>query len=153
VLSAGAELEGRLTTPGSARIEGSFKGGVTARGRVVIGGEARLEGDVIGEVVTVAGLVRGNVTARKVSITGSGRVLGDLRVEWLATEEGSFIQGVIRMEEKVDIAAVIETRKQTALPAEAPEDVSLEAKPHAAEPAPLPVPARSAPRPSSSRRL
>ena len=52
----------------------------------------------------MAGMVRGDITARKVAILSTGRVHGDLLVESLITEEGGFMQGQIRMEETVDLS-------------------------------------------------
>jgi cytoskeletal protein CcmA (bactofilin family) len=104
VIGSKAKLEGNLTTEGDVRIDGIFTGDVTARGHVAIGESGDLKGDLIGGVVRVAGLVRGDVVARKVAILKTGRVHGNLVVESLVTEEGGFIQGQIRMEEAVDLS-------------------------------------------------
>jgi cytoskeletal protein CcmA (bactofilin family) len=53
--------------------------------------------------VIVAGAVRGDITAEKVEIRSTGRVWGDVVTAAFATEEGAFLRGQIRMEEKVEI--------------------------------------------------
>jgi cytoskeletal protein CcmA (bactofilin family) len=53
--------------------------------------------------VIVAGAVRGDITAEKVEIRGSGRVWGNVVTVSLSTEEGAFLRGHIQMEEQVDI--------------------------------------------------
>jgi cytoskeletal protein CcmA (bactofilin family) len=111
ILGIDTQLEGTLRSGGHVRLEGTFTGDVSARGRVIIGEEAKLEGDLIGETVTVGGVIRGDITARRIAITRTGRVWGDLRQEILMTEEGGFIQGIVTMEEKLDIGQVIEAKE------------------------------------------
>lgn len=130
ILGAGTRLEGKLSSQGHVRIQGTVAGDVCARGRVAVTEQASVEGDVIGEVVTVSGYVRGNIIARGVAVLRTGRVLGALRLERLATEEGCFLQGDTTMEERVDIAAAIEEQaeaKATAQPAD--DQVEEEAGP------------------------
>ncbi|GEM_PF-391296 len=107
ILGVGTHLQGHLTGPGHVRIEGTFTGDVAVQGKVAVGEQAKLEGNLIGESVTVSGVVRGDVVARKISVLRTGRVWGDLRTEQLATEEGGFIQGQVTMEERVDVAAAL----------------------------------------------
>jgi len=51
----------------------------------------------------VAGSVKGNITARKVEITRTGRVWGNVVTTSLSTEEGAFLKGEITMEEELDL--------------------------------------------------
>jgi cytoskeletal protein CcmA (bactofilin family) len=46
--------------------------------------------------------LRGNVTAEKLEIRSTGRVWGDVVTVAFATEEGAFLRGQVRMEEKVE---------------------------------------------------
>jgi cytoskeletal protein CcmA (bactofilin family) len=94
---------------------------------VLIGETAKVDGNLIGESVDVAGIVKGDVTARRISVMKTGRILGDLRLEKLTTEEGGFIQGLVRMEEKVDLASYLPAKlKSEAAPAEAEVEQSAE---------------------------
>jgi cytoskeletal protein CcmA (bactofilin family) len=122
ILGAGTRLEGKLSSQGHVRIEGMVAGDVLAQGRVAVTEQASVEGDVFGEVVTVAGYVRGNIVARGVAVTRTGRVLGALRLERLATEEGCFLQGNATMEERVDVAAAIEEQVEATSTAQPVED-------------------------------
>jgi cytoskeletal protein CcmA (bactofilin family) len=103
VIGSKAKFEGTLISEGDLRLDGLFTGSITAHGQVTIGESGDLKGRLIGGVVQVAGMVRGDITARKVAILKTGRVYGDLLIEALITEEGGFIQGQIRMEEAVDL--------------------------------------------------
>jgi cytoskeletal protein CcmA (bactofilin family) len=47
--------------------------------------------------------VRGNISAEKLEIRSTGRVWGDVVTVAFSTEEGSFLRGQVRMEERVDL--------------------------------------------------
>lgn len=114
ILGTGTHFEGNLKTEGNVRVHGTFVGDITAYGRIAIGEQGKLDGDLTGESVDVAGHVRGNVVARKVAVLRTGRVIGDLRLEKLQTEEGAFVQGLVTMEEKVDLPARPEPQQPVA---------------------------------------
>jgi len=137
VLGANTHFEGTLRAEGNIRIEGTFIGDITTKGRIVIGELGKVNGNLIGESVETAGTVNGNVIARKVSVMRTGRILGDLRLERMATEEGGFIQGLVTMEEAVDISSYLPANKE-------PESVEEKAKTEAeATPKPEPVKAEA----------
>lgn len=134
VLGAGARLEGKLDCQGNIRIDGTFVGDIAAQGRVALTDQAVVEGDIIGEAILVGGFVRGDITARSVSLLRTGRVIGDLRLERLATEEGSFLQGNITMEEKLDIAAALSEHAARKPAPRADESAGVENSPSTVEP-------------------
>ena len=104
VLGTGINWQGTLRGSGGVRIEGIFEGNINLRGMLVIGETGKVTGETIqANSVIVAGLVRSNITAEKLEIRSSGRVWGDVVVVALSTEEGAFLRGQIRMEEKVEI--------------------------------------------------
>jgi cytoskeletal protein CcmA (bactofilin family) len=104
VLGPGINWKGNLRGSGGVRIEGAFEGDITLRGMVVIGETGRLVCQVLqANLVIVAGTVSGNITAEKLEIRGTGRVWGDVSVTALSTEEGAFLRGQVRMEEKIEI--------------------------------------------------
>ena len=100
VLAANAAVKGTLTSEGDVRIDGTFDGDITAGGSVAIGEAAKVEGNTKGQAVAVAGMVRGDIEAKRISVLRTGRVWGDLNTNSLTTEEGGFIQGVITMREE-----------------------------------------------------
>jgi cytoskeletal protein CcmA (bactofilin family) len=63
-------------------------------------------------VAIVAGVVRGDITAEKVEIRSTGRVWGDVVTAAFATEEGAFLRGQIRMEERVELPPLEETKPE-----------------------------------------
>ena len=104
VLGPGINWQGTLRGSGGVRIEGTFEGEITLRGLVVVGDTGRVTCENLrASTVIVAGAVRGNITAEKLEIRSTGRVWGDVITRAFATEEGAFLRGQIRMEEKLDL--------------------------------------------------
>jgi len=96
--------KGNLSGSGGLRIEGAFEGEINLRGLLVIGATGRVTCPHLrSNAVIIAGAVRGDITAEKVEIRTTGRVWGDVVTAAFSTEEGAFLRGQIRMEEKVDI--------------------------------------------------
>lgn len=104
VLGAGVIWQGSITGSGGVRIEGVFDGQIALRGMLVVGETGRVTCENIqANTVVVAGAVKGNITAEKVEIRSTGRVWGDVVTTSFVTEEGAFLRGQIRMEEKIQI--------------------------------------------------
>lgn len=104
VLGPGINWSGSLGGKGGIRIEGTFEGDIRVRGLVVIGETGRVTCENLrANNVIVAGALRGNVTAEKLEIRSTGRVWGDVVTVAFATEEGAFLRGQVRMEEKVEL--------------------------------------------------
>ena len=102
VLGSGITWHGNISGSGGVRIEGALDGDIHLRGMLVIGESGRVTCEhVRANTVIVAGTLRGNITAEKVEIRSSGRVWGDVITTAFATEEGAFLRGQIRMEEKI----------------------------------------------------
>lgn len=107
ILGANTRFVGTLKTEGDVQVEDIFVGDISARGRVSLGKQASLDGDLVCEQAVIAGLVKGDVTARRITVLGTGRILGNLRMEKLMTEDGAFIQGVITLEKDLEVGEVI----------------------------------------------
>lgn len=113
VLGAGADLEGRLSSKGNMRIDGTFTGTLEIEGNILVGETAIINADIEARNISIAGAVRGNVTGNKVQLLRTGRIWGDIRATALTTEEGAFIDGRITMVGRNEI----EPGKQAAVPA------------------------------------
>ena len=104
VLGPGINWRGSLRGAGGIRIEGTFEGDIQLRGMIVVGETGRVTCmNLRANTVVVAGTVRGNITAEKLEIRSTGRVWGDVSVVSFATEDGAFLRGQVRMEDKVVI--------------------------------------------------
>lgn len=104
VLGTGINWQGNLRGSGGIRIEGTFEGDIAIRGMVVVGETGRVTcTELRANTVIVAGSVRGNILAEKLEIRSTGRVWGDVTTAAFATEEGAFLRGQVRMEERVEL--------------------------------------------------
>lgn len=119
VLGPGINWKGDLRGSGGVRIEGSFEGEINIRGLVVIGETGRVSCEQMqANSVIVAGAVKGNITAEKLEIRSTGRVWGDVTTVAFSTEEGAFLRGQVRMEERVELSLVEEVKPSTNSPEE-----------------------------------
>ena len=82
-------------------------------GGIVVGETGRVTCmNMRANTIVVEGTVRGNITAEKLEIRSTGRVWGDVSVISFSTEDGAFLRGQVRMEEKV----VIEQQTDNMMP-------------------------------------
>ena len=104
VLGNGIVWQGKLHGSGGVRIEGVFEGEIALRGMLVVGETGRVTCEnVRANTVIIVGVVKGSITAEKLEIRSTGRVWGDVTVVAFATEEGAFLRGQVKMEERVEL--------------------------------------------------
>ena len=91
-------LQGRLDIKGDLRIAGTVEGELKASGDVTVDAGATIQASIEGANVSVRGQVSGNVTARRrLTLGGSGRLNGDVRVGRLTVEDGATLNGNVAM--------------------------------------------------------
>ena len=91
-------LQGRLEVQGDLKIAGSVEGDLKASGDVTVDSSATIQAAIEGANVSVRGQVTGNVTARKrLTLGGTGRLNGDVRVNRLTVEDGATLNGSVTM--------------------------------------------------------
>jgi cytoskeletal protein CcmA (bactofilin family) len=91
-------LQGRLEVQGDLKIAGNVEGDLKASGDVSVDSGARIQAAIEGANVSVRGEVTGNVTAKKrLTLGGSGRLNGDVRVGRLTVEDGATLNGNVTM--------------------------------------------------------
>src|SRR5215472_340212 len=91
-------LQGRLEVQGDLRIAGNVEGDLKASGDVTVDAGATIQAAIEGSNIAVRGNVTGNVTARKrLTLGGSGRLNGDVRVARLTVEDGATLNGNVTM--------------------------------------------------------
>src|SRR5256885_432244 len=91
-------LQGRLEIQGDLKIAGNVEGDLKASGDVTVDSGANIQAAIEGSNVSVRGQVTGNVTARKrLTLGGSGRLNGDVRVSRLTVEDGATLNGNVTM--------------------------------------------------------
>jgi cytoskeletal protein CcmA (bactofilin family) len=97
VLAAGARFQGLLLLHGAARLDGSVVGDVLGADRLYIGPQGRVEGRVEAGEVVVAGVVEGQVCARRrLELCQTARVRGQIETPRLALADGSLLEAGCR---------------------------------------------------------
>jgi cytoskeletal protein CcmA (bactofilin family) len=109
-VDATSEVEGRLRSKQTLRIDGRVAGEVECEKTVLVGETARVKASITADEVQIAGLVQGDITARrKITLQRTAVVTGDLTTPGIVIEEGAKLKGRIVIgsdtEPAVDAAA------------------------------------------------
>ncbi len=92
-------LQGRLEIQGDLKIAGNVEGDLKATGDVTIDSGATIQASIEGSNINVRGQVTGNVMAKKrLTLGGSGRLNGDVKVSRLTVEDGATLNGNVTMQ-------------------------------------------------------
>jgi cytoskeletal protein CcmA (bactofilin family) len=98
IIGPGTSVSGDIESGGFTRIDGNIRGDLNARGRVVIGEKARMKSNVSGTLVTIGGVVFGNVLAsERLIILGTGLIMGDVITRRIQADEGCLVHGRVRV--------------------------------------------------------
>ena len=93
-LAQGTSFTGDLQFSGTLHLNGNVRGSVGAGDVLIIGEQATVEADVQVAEIQICGTVIGTVTAaRRIEITESGRLRGDVRTPQLIIKEGGVFEG------------------------------------------------------------
>jgi cytoskeletal protein CcmA (bactofilin family) len=94
-LEKGTVINGELTASGHVRLDGQIHGDVTVRGNLEVSAGASLEGDRLEvENLVLHGSVKANVVAKgKITISKTGRLIGDVKAISLDIEAGAVFSG------------------------------------------------------------
>ena len=97
VISKALKITGQLESTENIQIDGEVEGDV--RGVCVkVGHNAKIKGSVYGEEVELAGTVDGKIEAKKVVLTSSARMSGDVIHQDITIQSGAYIAGHCRPE-------------------------------------------------------
>ena len=97
-LDKGTNVTGELQFAGTLRIDGNFQGSISAGDTLIIGEHAVVHADIrVGEI-EIHGQVFGTIEAkRRIEISPTGRVRGDIQATVLSVTPGGVLDGRIRM--------------------------------------------------------
>ena len=97
VISKALKITGQLESTEDIQIDGEIDGDVRGVG-VKIGSNAKVKGTVYGDEVELAGTIEGKIEAKKVFLTGTARMSGDVVHQDVRIESGAFIDGHLKPE-------------------------------------------------------
>jgi cytoskeletal protein CcmA (bactofilin family) len=98
IIGPGSSVSGDLSSGGFTRVDGFLRGNLHAKGRVVVGEKARMRSSITGTVVTVGGVVDGNILAsERLVVLPTALILGDITTRRIEAGEGCLIHGRVRV--------------------------------------------------------
>lgn len=98
VIGKDAIVKGELSSDTDMLIEGRVEGKIHGKHRVVIGESGSVHAEVHADVVSVRGEVHGDCEAtKKVEITSTGKVFGNISAEAIVVAEGATFRGASKM--------------------------------------------------------
>ncbi|MFN0118659.1 MAG: polymer-forming cytoskeletal protein [Elusimicrobiota bacterium] len=93
IIGPETQIEGSLQTGESLRIDGKVNGDITAEA-IVIGDHGAVIGNISANRITIAGKVKGNVTATTtLELLGKSQLLGDIKTAKLIIIDGAQFEG------------------------------------------------------------
>ncbi|HEX9561991.1 MAG TPA: polymer-forming cytoskeletal protein [Candidatus Dormibacteraeota bacterium] len=123
---------GQIYIEGDLRVSGIVEGEVEVTGDVAIDDLAKVKASVTGRDISISGQVVGAVIARKrLEVTRSGSLIGDVRVARLTIQDGATFSGKVSMGAAAE-APVKATEAKPVMPE--PKPAVVEPKPVAPEP-------------------
>lgn len=100
-IGKGMVVDGHMKFEGIVRVDGTFKGEISANGTLHVGEGALVEADVNVSKAIICGEVRGAVNASdRVELKAPGKMLGDVRSPTLIVSEGVIFEGNCVMTKK-----------------------------------------------------
>lgn len=98
VLGEFTSFNGNIESEGSVKILGKIEGDVKASGDVYIEPTSTVTGNVYGSNVYISGTIHGNVLSKGIlHLMTQAKLLGDIEVNSIVTDEGAIFQGNCRM--------------------------------------------------------
>jgi cytoskeletal protein CcmA (bactofilin family) len=108
IISNGVKIEGKVTSTGSIRVDGTLQGDLNAKGNVTVGEQGKIKGEIIANLVTIGGNVVGTVNAReKLVLEGKCVLKGDIITKVLVIEAGAKFDGKSSMGDTKEVSSPI----------------------------------------------
>lgn len=117
-LDKGTNITGELEFAGTLRIDGNFHGSISTGDTLIIGEHAMVHADIRAGEVEIHGQVLGTIEAkRRVEVSVTGRVRGDIQTPLLSISPGAQLDGRTRMadESGETVVAVDESTEKSAV--------------------------------------
>jgi cytoskeletal protein CcmA (bactofilin family) len=100
IISHGVKLEGKISSGGSIRVDGTIQGDIISQGNVTVGEQGDVSGQINATSVTVGGKVVGSVNAKeKIIMESKANLKGDIFTKILVVEAGARFDGKSNMGE------------------------------------------------------
>ncbi|GBD87909.1 polymer-forming cytoskeletal [bacterium BMS3Abin03] len=102
IISSGVKIEGKVTSSGSIRVDGTLQGDLSAKGNVTVGEQGDINGQINANVVNIGGKVVGTVIAKeKLVLESKSSLKGDIISKILIVEAGAKFDGKSSMDDNI----------------------------------------------------
>jgi len=92
-------VEGEISGTDDLKISGMVRGKIRLDGNILVAEGGLVEGQIEGTVVDVAGIMKGDASAReRCQIKAGGKVLGDIRSQRILISDGALFRGKVEMD-------------------------------------------------------
>jgi len=97
-IDQGSEFEGKLSFRDTVRIDGTFSGEISSENTLIVGESGQIHATIQSVCVVISGHVEGDVhAAEKIMLHKTAVVNGNLDAPAIMMEEGSQLNGMVRM--------------------------------------------------------
>ena len=98
IISNGVKIEGKVSSTGNIRVDGSLQGDLNSRGNVTVGEQGDIKGEIVANIVTIGGKVVGTINAKeKLILESKCSLKGDIVTKVLVIEAGAKFDGKSNM--------------------------------------------------------
>jgi len=113
ILSTGVKIEGKLSSEGNVRIDGSVIGSVYVNGNLTLGESSVINGDIEAKNITINGKLEGKISSsEKLVLEKNSTVTADVRAKILVIEEGALFEGRTSMKNEPEKFSIKEPQDQ-----------------------------------------
>jgi cytoskeletal protein CcmA (bactofilin family) len=97
LITEGSILEGSLSAPAVARIDGLVNGDVTVTEGLILGEKGEVRGNIVTKEIVVYGTVYGDIQTESLEIKATGKITGQIKTQTLLVETGGVYNGQLIM--------------------------------------------------------
>jgi cytoskeletal protein CcmA (bactofilin family) len=97
LISEGTVINGSITAPAVARIDGQVNGDITVTEGLILGEKSNITGNIITKDIVVYGNVSGDIQAESLEIKATGKITGQIKTQTLMVETGGVYNGQLTM--------------------------------------------------------
>lgn len=101
LIGEGCKVEGNFFIPTYTRVDGIIKGDLSGDSGIVIGVKGQVNGNLVASEIVNYGKIHGNIEAQRIELKKGSSLNGDITVNQLLAELGSFFNGKCNMVESV----------------------------------------------------
>jgi cytoskeletal protein CcmA (bactofilin family) len=112
IIGPTARFRGSIQADGSIRIDGIYEGSIETAGNLIIGEQAKIVADLTAHNVSVAGQIKGDISANRVEVLETGRIWGNLTVNSFTLDDGGFVSGEVNMHTEMSPPMLEAPKKQ-----------------------------------------